>query len=253
MEYANLVWQWEELNARQRMIYFTFDKRSGSSASQRPQIIFIAASKIQVNFWYRRYSKVLMIVSDRFLKFLHYACFRRQEILCFTELPCSGDLGNPWQLPDQEVIRGTNDCVLWIFTISSVFMLVSKVKDSIADIPTVHTCLGDLENPGKLPVQEILRGTFDHVLRNSTLSSLFRFLKSRKSLLTFTCSCSGDFKNTVQLPVQKVFRGTNDCVLWIFIISSVFMLSRSTIPLLTFIRSFLVCVTSKTSRTRTLF
>ena len=39
-----------------------------------------------------------------------------------TELPCSGDLKNPGQLPVQEVLRGTDDCVLWMFTISSVFM-----------------------------------------------------------------------------------------------------------------------------------
>ena len=39
-----------------------------------------------------------------------------------TELPCFSDLEIPGQLPVQEVLRGTDDCVLWIFTISSVFM-----------------------------------------------------------------------------------------------------------------------------------
>ena len=29
-----------------------------------------------------------------------------------TELSCSGDLGNPGQLPVQEVLEGTDDCVL---------------------------------------------------------------------------------------------------------------------------------------------
>ena len=29
-----------------------------------------------------------------------------------TELPCSGDLENPGQLPVQEVLEGTDDCVL---------------------------------------------------------------------------------------------------------------------------------------------
>ena len=33
-------------------------------------------SKIQINFRYRRYLKVLMIVSYEFLKFLHYLCFQ---------------------------------------------------------------------------------------------------------------------------------------------------------------------------------
>ena len=39
-------------------------------------------SKIQVNFRYRRYSKVLMIVSYRFLKYLHYLCFWGHDIHC---------------------------------------------------------------------------------------------------------------------------------------------------------------------------
>ena len=37
-------------------------------------------SKIQVNFWYRRYLKLLMIVSYEFSKFLHYLCFRGRGI-----------------------------------------------------------------------------------------------------------------------------------------------------------------------------
>ena len=43
--------------------------------------------------------------------------------------------------------------------------------------------------------------------------------------------------------------GTDDSVLWIFEISSVFMFSRSRNPLLTFLLSYLVWVTSETSRT----
>ena len=39
-----------------------------------------------------------------------------------TELPCLGDFENPGQLSVQEVLRGTDDFVLWIFTISSLFM-----------------------------------------------------------------------------------------------------------------------------------
>ena len=39
-----------------------------------------------------------------------------------TELPCLDDLENPDQLPVQEVLEGTDDCVLWIFEISSLFM-----------------------------------------------------------------------------------------------------------------------------------
>ena len=43
-------------------------------------------------------------------------------------------------------------------------MYVSEVKESISDIPTELPCLGDLENPGQLPVQQVLGGTGDCVL-----------------------------------------------------------------------------------------
>ena len=39
-----------------------------------------------------------------------------------TELPCLDDLENPDQLPVQEVLEGTDDCVLWIFEIFQLFM-----------------------------------------------------------------------------------------------------------------------------------
>ena len=41
---------------------------------------------------------------------------------------------------------------------------VLEVKESIADIHTELPCPGDLENPGQLPVQEVLEGTDDSVL-----------------------------------------------------------------------------------------
>ena len=36
--------------------------------------------------------------------------------------------------------------------------------ESISDIPTELPGFGDLENPGQLPVQEVLEGTDDSVL-----------------------------------------------------------------------------------------
>ena len=70
-------------------------------------------SKIQVNFRYMRCSKVLKIVSYRFLKFLHHSSFVIEESIADnpTELPCLGDLKNPHQRPIQEVLEGTDDCV----------------------------------------------------------------------------------------------------------------------------------------------
>ena len=59
------------------------------SRSRNPLLTFLLSyhvwvtSKIQVNFRYRRYSKVLMILSYKFLKFLQYSCLRGQEIHCW--------------------------------------------------------------------------------------------------------------------------------------------------------------------------
>ena len=45
-----------------------------------------------------------------------------------TELPCLDDLKNLGQLPVWEVLWGTDDCVLWIFTISLIFMFSGSRK-----------------------------------------------------------------------------------------------------------------------------
>ena len=50
--------------------------------ARNPFLIFLlnyhvsVTSEIQANFRYKRYLKVLMIVSYEFLRFLHYLCFR---------------------------------------------------------------------------------------------------------------------------------------------------------------------------------
>ena len=43
-------------------------------------------------------------------------------------------------------------------------LFVFKSRESIFDIITELPCLSDLENPGQLPVQEVLKGTDDCVL-----------------------------------------------------------------------------------------
>ena len=65
---------------------------------------------------------------------------------------------------------------------------VFEVKESIADIPTELPCLSDLENPGQLPVQEVLKGTDDFVLWIFTISSVFMFSRSRNPLVKFLLS-----------------------------------------------------------------
>ena len=43
-------------------------------------------------------------------------------------------------------------------------MYVFEIKESIADISTELPYLGNLKNPGQLPVQQVLEGTDDCVL-----------------------------------------------------------------------------------------
>ena len=161
-----------------------------------------------------------------------------------SELPYLSYFENPGQLPVQEDLRGTDDFVLWILTISSVFMFF-EVKESIYDIPTELPCLCDLIKSRSTSGS---RGTDDSVLYIFEISSLFVFSRSMNPLLIFLPSCPtylGDLKNPGQLSVQEVLRGTDDFVLWIFTISSVFMFLRSRNPLLTFLQSYHVWVTSK--------
>ena len=51
-----------------------------------------------------------------------------------TDLPCSGDLETPGQLPVQEVLEGTDDFVLCIFIISSLFMF-SRLRNPLLIYP----------------------------------------------------------------------------------------------------------------------
>ena len=49
---------------------------------------------------------------------------------------------------------------IWIYDSLYVFEGEESIFDIISELP----CLGDLENPGQLPVQEVLEGTDDSVL-----------------------------------------------------------------------------------------
>ena len=71
-------------------------------------------SKIQVDFRFNTYSEVLVIVSCRVLKFLHYLCFWGQGILCWHSYSATmfGDLENSCHLPVQEVFEVTQTFVL---------------------------------------------------------------------------------------------------------------------------------------------
>ena len=73
-------------------------------------------------------------------------------------------LKNPGQQPVLQVLEGTDDLVSWIFVIP-FFFYVLKVNASIFHSFTNLACSDDFENPGRLPVSQVLDGTDDWVLR----------------------------------------------------------------------------------------
>ena len=129
--------------------------------------------------------------------------FLQNYLLSSKKLSCLIYLENLGQLPVHGYLKGTENCILWIFTISSLFVFsrsrnplltfllsycdvwvtsiiqvnfrferywwfcliifwnfhtirVFEIRESIADISTELPCLSNLENPGKLPVQNVL-------------------------------------------------------------------------------------------------
>ena len=218
-----------------------------------PFLIFLLSyhvpvtSKIQVNFRYRRYLKVLMIVPDEFSKFFHYLCFREWGIhfryshwATMFRWPrksrSTSGTGGTWRYWWLCLMNFRNFFTIYVF----------EGGKSISNIPIELLCSGDLENPGQLPVQEVLM----ILLWIFEISSVFMFSRSRNSLLASLLSCQvwSDLKNLGQLSVQQGLRGTDDSVLWIIGISLLVMFSRSRNPLLTFLLCYLFWVTSKTSR-----
>ena len=83
--------------------------------------------------------------------------------------------------------------------------MILWVRESVADISTELQSLGDLENPGRLPVQHVLGGTGDCVLWIFEISSLFMFLRSGNPLLTFLLSyhVRGTSKIQVTFPFKR--------------------------------------------------
>ena len=89
--------------------------------SRNPLLIFLQSyhvwvtSKIQVDFRFNTYSEVLVIVSCRVLKFLHYLCFWGQGIHCWHSYWATMFEGprNSGQLPVREVFVVTQTFVPW--------------------------------------------------------------------------------------------------------------------------------------------
>ena len=107
--------------------------------------------------------------------------------------------------------------------------------------------MGDLENPGQLPVSHVLEGTDDWVFMDFHNFFIPYIFEAKESISrSFTkLLCLGDLESSGQLPVSQVLEGTDDWVLWIFVICLFPTFSRSRNPFLTVSQSYHVQVTSK--------
>ena len=161
--------------------------------------------KIQVNFQYKRFSEVLMILSYEFPQFLQYLCFQGQGIHCWHSYWATM-FGWPRKSRSTSGTRGTRR-YWWLSLINfwNFFTIyVFEVKESIADIPTELPYSGDLENPGQLPVQEVLRGTDDFVMNFHNFFSIYVFeVKESIADIPTEQPCSGDLENQVNFRFKR--------------------------------------------------
>ena len=110
----------------------------------------------------------------------------------FTELPCSRDLDilgqHPVLLPIFALIADTVALVAFISAISTFFMFSRSRNPFLAVSRSYVPCLSDLENPGQLPVLQVLKGTDDWVLWILEISSFSTFSRSRNLFLAVSRS-----------------------------------------------------------------
>ena len=122
--------------------------------SRNPLLTFLLSynvrvtSKIQINFRFERYSKVLMIASYGFSQFFQYLCFRSQKIHCW-HFYWATTFGWPQKSRSTFGLRGTRR--YWWLCLKDFYnffiIYVFEVKESIAGIPTELRCIVDFENP----------------------------------------------------------------------------------------------------------
>ena len=170
----------------------------------------------------------------------------------FTKQPCLPLFGWPRKSRSTSGFAGARRYWLLSLVDFRIFFIpyIFEVGESISRSCTKLTYLGDLENPGQLPVSQVLEGTDNWGLWIFVISSFSTFSRSRNPLLAVSqsnhvCHCLGDLENPGQHPVSQVLEGTDDWDLWIFVISSFPTFSRSRNPFLEVSQSYHVRVTSK--------
>ena len=88
----------------------------------------------------QRYSKVLMIVSYKFLTFFHYLCFRGQAMQLWHFYKTSL-FGWPQTSRSTSGSGGTDDSVSWIFEISLLFMFSRSRNPLLISLLSYLLCL----------------------------------------------------------------------------------------------------------------
>ena len=138
-----------------------------------------AISKIQVNFRFERYWWFCLI---NFWNFHTIHVFEVRESIgdISTELPCLSYLENLGQLPVHGYLKGTDNCILWIFTISSLFMF-SRSRNPLLTFLLSY----DVWVTSIIKSTSGLEGTDDSVLWIFEIFTLFVFSRSGNPLLIF--------------------------------------------------------------------
>ena len=188
----------------------------------------------------QRYSKVLMILSYKFLKFLQYSCFRGQEIHCWHSYWATM-FGWPRKSRSTSGTGGTDDSVLWIFEISSIFMFSRSRNPLLAFLLSYHVRV-TLE----IQVNFRYRGTRRYwwlcLINFWHFFTIYVFeVKQLEFWHFYRATCLGDLENPGQLPVQAVLM----ILSYGFLKFLYYLCFRGQNPLLIFLLSYLVWVTSK--------
>ena len=151
--------------------------------------------------------------------FIPYVFEVKESIFCtFTELPCSGDLENPGQLPVLQVLEGTDNWVLWMCVISSFPTFLRSRNPFFALSPSYHVRVSKIQVNFRFYrcLRVLIIGSYGF---SQYLHYFFEVKISFADIHT-ELPCLGDLKNLGQLPVQEVLGCTDDCVLSIVTISS---------------------------------
>ena len=124
-----------------------------------------------------------------------------------TELPCLGYLQNTGQLPVQGWLKGTDDCILWIFTNSSLFMFSRSKNPLLTFLLSYHVSV-----TSKTRVIFRFERYWCFCLINFWNFHTIHIFEVREFIADISSElpCSSDLGNPGRLPVQKVLGG--DCV-----------------------------------------